>query len=359
MKVANRNIGLDVLRAAAISMVFLSHGVTMTGLPVLGEFGTGVDLFFVLSGFLIGRIYFRGARDHSFSFWHFWRARWWRTLPPYIGGLAAYLLVRPLLAGARPQADLPWYYWLFLQNYLGITGYGPTWSLCVEEHFYLALPILALLIGRVFGRDSFRIVLPIAFFVPMLLRIGTLLALGHMPKDWYWMSHFHCEGLIAGLWMAYLFVDHREKFDALKKPSMWLLPLAPIVLFILPIWTTRTAAVNVYVFTLYALGYAAWVRFIYDLRWQPVTGVGRLAHGAARGLALCSYSVYLTHTTFMELFRGVLDEHMRRGAVRTVAVLVPTFLIGVGFYYLIERTAIVTRDKYLNREKRVPEPATV
>ena len=92
---ARRNFGLDVARSLAISMVFVSHGIS--SLDVLG---VGVDLFFVLSGFLIGRIYLRAQADAherpgSYTLWKFWSARWFRTLPPYLAALAFFAVADP------------------------------------------------------------------------------------------------------------------------------------------------------------------------------------------------------------------------------------------------------------------------
>lgn len=73
-------------------MVFLSHGIS-----ALDTLGVGVDLFFLLSGFLIGRIYLRAQMDAhdapgTFTLWGFWSARWFRTLPPYLAALGLFAL---------------------------------------------------------------------------------------------------------------------------------------------------------------------------------------------------------------------------------------------------------------------------
>jgi peptidoglycan/LPS O-acetylase OafA/YrhL len=266
-------------------------------------------------------------------------------LPPYAAAIVLYGIVRHIFV-ERQMARLAWYYDLFLQNYLGVHGFGPSWSLCVEEHFYLLLPLAVLTVERCLGRRAFRYVLPAAFFVPTLLRGMTLLHDGTLPADWYWMTHFHCEGLIAGVWLAYLYVDEPATFSALKRPATWLLPVAPIVLFVLPLWTSRTLAVNMFVFTVLALGYAAWLRVLYDLKWDPRSLVGRCVQHAVRGLALCSYSIYLTHTTLFEPLREWTGA-WPRGMLRTSAVLAGALFGGIVFYLLIERTAILTRDRFL------------
>jgi len=355
MGAQRRNFGLDVARAAAITMVFLVHGVTLKGIPVLDQFATGVDLFFVLSGFLIGRIYFKSSTRSDFSIRSFWLARWWRTLPPYLAALGLYGVVR-LSFPDRHSPALPWTYGFFLQNYAGIHGFLPTWSLCVEEHFYLVLPLAAWAVDRFLGRSSFRYLLPAAFFTPLLLRAATLLMTGELPRDWYFMTHLHCEGLIAGVWLAYTFVEDPEAFARLERPARKLLPLIPAMLFVLPLWTSRGPAVNLFVFTFLAVGYAAWVRVLYDLKPAIETVAGKLVHRVVEGLALCSYSIYLTHTIFAEPLRG-MTENWPRGVLRSSAVLGGELFFGVIFYFLVERVAIQLRDRILAKQRDpLPHP---
>lgn len=336
-----RNFGLDVLRASAILMVFFAHALGSTQVAVLA--GPGVDLFFVLSGFLIGRIYFRDSLSGSFSFWRFWRSRWWRTLPPYAGGIVVYLIVRDFTFGRLHLPGLGFRYLGFLQNYLGSEGFPQSWSLCVEEHFYLALPVVAFLAGRMLGRKSFVYLLPIAFFFPLVVRAATFAGPG-MPYEWYRMTHFRCEGLIAGVWLAYLHVERRSIFDALKKPSMLLLPLAPIVIALVPRPNAAESDAHFWIvgFTFEAFGFAAWVRFLHDLEWHPKTWTAILIRRSVTGLALVSYSIYLTHLAFFALLGSM-------GFV-LLEVLAGALVLGVVFYFTVERPAIATRDTYLRKK---------
>jgi peptidoglycan/LPS O-acetylase OafA/YrhL len=129
-----RNFGLDVLRAAAIMMVLLSH---MAG--ALNLFGIyGVELFFVLSGFLIGDILIQtAARLNRFAFedlTEFWKRRWFRTLPNYYLFLVLYLVewfARYSADGAAPT-DV-YLYPFFLQNF--------AWPFVNEEgRYFFPLP---------------------------------------------------------------------------------------------------------------------------------------------------------------------------------------------------------------------------
>jgi peptidoglycan/LPS O-acetylase OafA/YrhL len=142
--------GLDTLRAVAVLWVVLYHlhGAKLTpplpdALERFAALGSaGVDLFFVLSGYLIGGIVLAELETTgTLRARHFWWRRWLRTLPAYYATLA-------LIAGSdfvvSPEHAWvsTWAYPIFLQNYWSERPrFAWSWSLCVEEHFYLALPI--------------------------------------------------------------------------------------------------------------------------------------------------------------------------------------------------------------------------
>jgi peptidoglycan/LPS O-acetylase OafA/YrhL len=150
-----------------------------------------VDLFFVLSGFLIGQILIKVflANDFSvISLLHFWKRRWFRTLPNYYFVLTLswiYASCTTLGTGGF-STD----YLLFLQNFRQRhPGFFPVaWSLAVEEWFYLLLPICLLVCHRVFRRLSKQRVMLIAmgFFLltPMLYRYWSATVYVTRPFEW-------------------------------------------------------------------------------------------------------------------------------------------------------------------------------
>lgn len=336
-----RNFGLDLVRAVAITLVYLAHGVT-----ALESFAVGVDLFFVLSGFLIGRIYFRSQAKGEFSLRRFWQSRWWRTLPPYYAALGLYAVNAVWFRGDQVH----WYYIFFAQNYVGLDGFGPSWSLCVEEHFYLALPLLAGFVDRAGGRRSFLWVLPVAAVLPQAFRSYSSWRNGGLAPVW-WETHFHFEGLVMGVLLAYLFVERLDLWIRIRTLA-YVLSLLPVVALvemkIAPggIFTLHGALL------VYALGFAGWVRALYDLRWEPVSRVGRYGKGLIHGLALASYSIYLVHVLFFDGIRGRMLA-WPRGPVKSMFIMAVTMLMAGAFYFLVERPTISMRDRYLQRRKRV------
>jgi peptidoglycan/LPS O-acetylase OafA/YrhL len=256
-----------------------------------------------------------------------------------------------------PAPPLNWHYAFFLQNYTGAVGFGPSWTLCVEEHFYLFLPVILAPAVYFGGVRVLRWLLPVLCFTPLLLRFGWYFTAG-MPNKWFRFSHFHADGLIAGVWLAYLFVEQPELFARLRRPAKWLLPLVPIMIFFIPQWEPHPVFADLFLCGAWALGYLPWLVYAYGIEWHPATKAGRLLHWAITGTALCSYSVYLTHTIFDPAIRSGILGSWHRSVGKSLIVLTFTFLGGVIFYFLVERPSIVTRDRYLKARTETPVPVT-
>lgn len=163
----SRIFGLDLLRAYAIFCVVWVHGYDLTGhaipravywLPV----SDGVTIFFVLSGFLIGRILLRTFTHSEFDgrvLLNFWIRRWFRTLPAYFTVLI--VLVFLWHATGRVLPENLYGYFVFSQNLASPhpVFFGEAWSLAVEEWFYLLVPIPLFLAARSNAIDKKNLVL--------------------------------------------------------------------------------------------------------------------------------------------------------------------------------------------------------
>ena len=156
-----RNFGLDIVRSVAILLVIAAHSLFFL-IPfyinqlaelyqVLGAFG--VEIFFVLSGFLIGQLIIKEVLSPPSprGLGRFYVRRWFRTLPPYFLVLA----LRTVMGN-----PFNWRYLVFLQNFdrKVMQSFRVSWSLSIEEWFYLIAPFLLLMACR-------RSRSPAAFFV--------------------------------------------------------------------------------------------------------------------------------------------------------------------------------------------------
>ena len=161
--VLKRNFGLDLLRAIAISLVLISH-CTFLLFPEANSFGVtfvrtmgavGVDLFFVLSGYLIGGILLKIITEKEVSFnelFRFWKRRWLRTLPNYFLILLANIALAIVLGIDLPKSVI--LYFGFFQNFLyqHPNFFTEAWSLSVEEFAYLLLPFMIILSVLIFNK---------------------------------------------------------------------------------------------------------------------------------------------------------------------------------------------------------------
>jgi peptidoglycan/LPS O-acetylase OafA/YrhL len=179
----SRVFGLDLMRASAILLVVAAHSSFMF-LPLthhleawwmLGHLG--VELFFVLSGFLIGGILAKQARSAQFGVGRFWLRRWLRTLPNYYLFLIINVVIARWTNGVWPHA-VP--YAVFLQNFAWPQPifFIESWSLSVEEIFYLIAPLLVLAFaGRTIRHVSAIALVSLAIVVATAARIVYVLAL--------------------------------------------------------------------------------------------------------------------------------------------------------------------------------------
>src|SRR5881275_2773117 len=157
-----RQPGLDLLRALAIIVVVAYHAA-LFGFILPGRidrFGwIGVDLFFVLSGYLIGgQLLAPLRRDQRVNLGRFFARRALRIMPAYFAVLAIYFLLPSWRE--YPEMSQPlWKFLLSIQNIAlhGGTAFSHAWSLAVEDQFYLALPFLLLFLYR---RPRTAIIIP-------------------------------------------------------------------------------------------------------------------------------------------------------------------------------------------------------
>lgn len=176
----SRIFGLDLLRFFAIMFVVVGHSKIL--LPekykdIVDDFLLdGVSIFFVLSGFLIGGILIKQLEKQPASgklLINFWNRRWLRTLPAYILVLTFLVIYTYLLKPERLPSD--WYkYYLFIQNFNVPQPpfFSESWSLSIEEWFYLLIP-LALFSGLILFKTSVRTM------IIWVLGIGTFAVIAY------------------------------------------------------------------------------------------------------------------------------------------------------------------------------------
>lgn len=219
----SRLYGLDHLRTLAITLVFIFHYSRLFPHPgwmeTVSKFGwTGVDLFFVLSGYLISSQLFESIATRN-NIWpkDFFLKRVFRIVPAYIVVVAIYFCF-PYVHEREGLAPL-WKYFTFTLN-LGLDlrtqgTFSHAWSLCIEEQFYLVLPlILIFLVRSNLFKKSYWILI-VLFLAGFVIRYAAYnhFVLPHIEEEdsWaYWYRHIYyptycrLDGLLVGVAIAAL-----------------------------------------------------------------------------------------------------------------------------------------------------------
>jgi len=318
--------GLDNLRAFAIIFVFLFHYFILSGaepkwLPDFARFGwTGVDLFFVLSGFLISSQLFQEIKNEGqISLKNFFLKRVFRILPAYFFTVALYFC----LPFFREKESLPplWKFLTFTQNLdLNLKDEGTfshCWSLCVEEHFYLFLPLILMFIvsGKWMKRAYLVLVLFFVFGIAIRIYSYNDLYLPNVSDESNWMywykyiyypTYNRLDGLLAGVLIAGLFHFY-PKIWAKISPFGNLIFLVGLMILVVAYFLCEdqmTFNASVFGFPLIALGYGCFVL-------GAISPISFLYHCNSRVLtriATLSYAVYLTHKGVIHITHQLLEK---------------------------------------------------
>lgn len=361
-----RIFGLDVVRALAILFVLGAHLFYVIDdyspilLSISGVFGYfGVDLFFVLSGFLIGSILLKSFLKTSFGLRgirYFLKRRWFRTLPAY------YLVV--LLNGILAivfHYDFSnwWKYLFFIQNfsYYDISLFKESWSLSVEEWVYVSLPMV-LLIGAKFLKLSRK-------WLFLLLTV-VLIIVAHICR-WYAYQYieipdlqtwnlaikstviYRFDTILFGFLVAWLYYFYPKK---LRKIRVYLLILTPY-LFIVQFFVLNVLRVEFYTSQLYfKVFYFTFTAVTISLG-LPFFVYWRTAHPIVskpiEWISKISYSIYLLHYSIVALVLkyglSFLPFSLSKGVIILLYIFT-TFVLSYILYRFFEKPITNLRDKF-------------
>ena len=344
--------GLDTLRALAITLVFMYHyTVFVSNTDTFGWFSqvgwVGVDLFFTLSGYLIGNQIFAAMRDQrGFSLARFYQRRLLRTLPAFYVVLALYYLW-PGFRGTAPLLPV-WKFLTFTQNFLLAPGtaFSHAWSLCVEEQFYMLLPAAALLLARPRRPLAWMWAAVVATLVVGLAVRGVLWVQfvdGNVDgqlnyyKYIYYSSFCRFDELVAGVALALLRNYHSAVWRVLTSRGNLLLALGLgwcAFTFYLLMGGQYSFAMAVWGYPMLGFGFSLLV--LAALSADSVLCVTRIP-GAHR-LAVWAYAIYLTHKPVcMLLAHSLRVRGVEADAWPVVLMLSATsVLVGYLLYRLVE-----------------------
>lgn len=354
--------GLDLLRALAICWVMLFHSLT-EGLrtppsAVCTSGWMAVDLFFVLSGYLIGTQLFAAfARGDPTPIRTFYVRRMLRILPTYFAIVSVYTW----LPWAREQRGFApaWQFLTFTENYLidyhHDQALSHAWSLCVEEHFYWSLPILVMVLLPLRSWKRVVAICGAVFFAGLAYRWLAWSAVLHngavlrtepyrFVEVIYYPTIARMDGLLAGVCLA-LVKCFRPRLwqSAMKHPYALLASAAAVLAGAMHVAAPRTTfAASVFGFPLLALGFALLVAAAASEQgW-----LGKFRIPGAQFVATITFSLYLSHKMTWHLVRTYAPALVPPGTAQSFLVYaVAAMAVGTLLYFTIERTFLRLRDR--------------
>ncbi|ASU35702.1 acyltransferase family protein [Mucilaginibacter xinganensis] len=357
--------GLDHLRAFAITFVVFFH-YQFFGHPgwvnIIASFGwTGVDLFFVLSGFLIaGQLFATVAKGEAIPMRAFFIKRFFRIIPPYLLVLVLYFSF-PLLREWGHPSPL-WRYLTFTLNFgLDLKQYGTfshAWSLCVEEQFYLVLPLCFWWCVRFKTGNKIIWVFPALFVAGFVIRLfcwyylmvpklGTDAFGAAWNKFIYYPTYNRLDGLLTGVAIAGLFTFYpRVKTHVNQFSNVYM--LGGLVLLV-PAYFAGTPfqsfSNSIFGFPMVAIAYGIIVAAMIC----PANILYKAKSVVTSQLATLSYGIYLSHkivihVTQAQLTKVGVDRDSNLMMICSMAAVVTGALL---MRYLVEKPALRLRDKVL------------
>ena len=364
---ADRLHGLDTLRTLAIALVMLYHAQSFlpeTLQPIAAYGWMGVDLFFVLSGYLIaGQLLRAHVRTGTVPLRDFYRRRALRLLPAFFCVLLLYV-AWPGWREAPAMSPL-WQYITFTYNlfvdYPRNRAFSHVWSLCVEEQFYLVLPLILVF---VLSRRLLHAALVMAGTVAILgvaYRTGAFLhvlnqlepgtpefATQYIEKIYY-PTWSRMDGLLAGILVAALQLYRPALWSRLQRRSHWIaLGSIGLIAICLRLFRDRFVSKDLISAAGVIVGYPLLATALAGVM-MSMMGPGWLGHrripGSTAGATL-AYSMYLTHKEVLHLCEAWLPEQFGEGTWRGLMIFVcASVLTATVLYGCVELPFWKIRDR--------------
>lgn len=346
LKVKSERIhNLDLLRAIAIVMVLIYHIFQDLPYPIqwLSEYGKyGVHLFFALSGYLIGGLWFQEHKENgSVNTIRFMAKRALRTMPPYFVAFGIYFSLRQITS----DAPFNWRFLVFSQNYLdSIPYYDISWSLCIEEHFYLVLPLSLGILFKYLESNNIRLICLIAIAIlPILLRYLEYerpVYFGYHTTA----THLNYDFLAYGVIGAFIQQNYSE---FTRKIGLRL----PFILLIVLVIFTSFLLMPAKVYYCFGLPILALTLGLLVTAMASTRSFALAKTRLIYGVAITSYSLYLTHVLALNVSERLVLYLNLSSAYDVLLSILLIFAGGAAYYYFVEKATLTFRTYLLDKSR--------
>lgn len=329
-----RNFGLDVVRAVSILLVVAAHRFNYdieTGV-------VGVQIFFVLSGFLIGQILINDFKNGGSvsTMLKFWKRRWYRTLPMYY-----LVLILKILFFGNPYGWKMIVYFFFLQaNFVGIDFFPVSWSLIVEEWFYIFLPIVTFFVFKN-GISPKRLLYFLGAFILFFLASRFIWNYLHKGIILY---QFDC--LLLGVVLATIKIYFNKFYLKLNSYWLFLAGLGGTFLFTVQLGSMRNVPLySVYHRVLWYFLISVCITFVIPYAELSAAINNRLRkvkvlYYFCTWTSILTYSIYLLHASVFQI------EFNFNQYATVIFHFILLYLVAFVFYTFYEHPMMSLRDRF-------------
>lgn len=364
---STRIYGLDLMRAIAILLVVISHAVSFfpeynnlitDSLQIIGV--QGVEVFFVLSGFLIGRILLKMVLRDGINFKEissFWVRRWFRTLPLYFLILLINIGIALVVTNNLP--DELWKYFLFLQNFdYGYLSFFPeSWSLSIEEFAYVIAPITLYFFGELFSnkKSGFLIAtsaLILFFFCTKFhyyyIHLDDTMNLGIWNSSVKATVLYRLDAVYYGFIFAYLSIVNKEFFKRCRYAFACIGSLLFIAIYGGVIFIFKTEEYPLFWNVIYLPINSLTIGFFLPFLYYFKSFSTKITSWVTK-ISVYSYAMYLLHYTFilyvMQLIYPYEGLKLYQKMICVLVYLSITYILSSIIYKYYEKPITNLRDK--------------
>lgn len=317
----------------------------------------GVELFFVLSGFLIGKILietFHGHRELTLQhIKHFWIRRWFRTLPNYYLILIVNVLFVYFGVIKEDISQFNWKFLFFLHNF-STPFYGffwESWSLSIEEWFYLLFPLIlwsiymATKTCQLSKKRVFLSAILIFLLVPLLLRFFIA---SHFSLDAFWLETkvfkvviYRLDGIALGLFAAFFKYWHPNAWYTCRNYTFIIGIILTYIILYTP-WQANDFSTKVFKMSLQSIGC-----FLLLPKFDSMRSAPRIITRVVTHISLISYSMYLINLALVsEVIRDHFPPHTHKmGWIMYIIYWGIVIVVSTLLYKYYEKPMMDIRDK--------------
>lgn len=364
-----RNIGLDITRSIAILLVLVSHctnifhlnsdilGENLWRLSICGFYG--VELFFVLSGFLIGRILIKSIVSTEGTFFEyvhvlkkFWIRRWFRTLPLYylmlpVNCLFWYYITK--YCWNTVPITISWRHLFFLQNYdiIATSFFPESWSLCIEEWFYISIPIILIILLHI-NKHIFRNILAIVIIIAVARFVYVMCNGDDLQWDYNLRKNvfLRMDALGIGVLLAYISLYRERWFSKLSSIYVLLIGVISVCIVACICLSSQSAIESFFaktiMFDIVTVSWGLVMCYLYHVEVK-----NNLVIKVFTGISKISYSLYLVHFPifiYAAWYTGDIDDLLTKSVI-CISAWILAFIISFVIHTFYEFPIMNLRDR--------------